>query len=698
MQATKRGPAAMGETRLKGMTRLAAPSKRKKAAGEPAKKASGAAAAAPLPMELPVDYSAGIAAVGAGPAAAATAAGSRSKSASTTSLSGASRGARSVASKAASARSRSASTTSRSRSRSGGAAGAGAGGGGSGGGGGGPVALSPTRLAAGTRLAGMLKRVLAARNVAARAEDMRLVRENMRSRLVVEGKRKGRGQRTAPRLQEALLRENAAGLALDELEQVLESAEQYISSRESATGLSADEARAVRQDVAMASLLFQGRADRSMNSKERKQLDALAGRLAPAAMRTGEHGLSAAMRRIRGLFGARVGPSELRRRLLSFLGGSAALRELEGVLASTRSAPASAEGAAALSASRSSEVGRRARAAVLKAATAAGSRSGDEAEAGTSTRSFIASQAGSLRSARASTKTSSKSARTMTRSSERSAVAVTPEAPLARRLPARAARGKAPERFGVAEAAVLALKDVTKRFLKAKAGERKGEAGAAKALHDLRVEFFVGLMQTLPGRLSEEQRRELDKMVHNVFAGRERAAREAAVDIFAHKSAASMLRSPDKRRLRDLLARIMTASELESVQNEFDWISSVSRGSQLSSAAGRGSRRVQSEPALFMSRLGSFSIDQSAVWSEVKPRFTTLEALDRLRSLVRGARAQKRKAGKKAAAGKGARARSASGSGGSGSRSSSSASTWLKRANARRAAGAAAGAAARGRA
>lgn len=646
----------MGETRLKGMTRLAAPSKRKKADGAAGKGAGAAAAlAAPLPAVLPEDYSAGIAALGVGPAAR-----SRSKSASASS-----------------------------RSRSAGAAG---GSGGSGRGGGPAVVLSPKKLAAGTRLAGMLKRVLAARNVAARAEDMRLVRENMRSRLVLEGKRKGRGQRTAPRLQEALMREHAAGLALDELEQVLASAEQYISSRESATGLSADEARAVRQDVAMASLLFQGRADRTMNSKERRQLDALAMRLAPAAMRTGEAGLSAALRRIRGLFGERVGPSELRRRLKSFLGGSAALRELEGVLSSSRSAAASAEGAAALSASRSSEVARRAKKAVLTAAVAAGSRSGDEAEAGTSTRSFVASQVGSLRSARASTKTSSKSARTMTRSSERAAEAegiATPEAPLARRLPARAARGKAPERFGVAEAAVLALKDVTKRFLKAKADERKGKAGATKALHDLRVEFFVGLMQTLPGRLSEEQRRELDKMVHNVFAGRERAAREAAVDIFAHKSAASMLRSPDKRRLRDLLARIMTASELESVQNEFDWISSVSRGSQLSPAPS-GGRRVQSEPALFMSRLGSFSIDQSVVWSEVKPRFTTLEALDRLRSLVRGARAQKRNAKAKAARSAGAAGgapRAASGSSSSASRGrSSSASSWLKRANARRAA------------
>ena len=647
----------MAETTLKGMTRLAAPSKRKKA--DAAGKAAKAAAAAPLPAVLPADYSAGMAALGVGPVAAAAA-----KS----------------ASKSASSRSRSARS----------ARSAGAGSGGSGRSGGAAVVLSPKRAAAGVRLAGMLKRVLAARNVAAQAEDMRLVRENMRSRLVLEGKRKGRGQRTAPRLQDVLMRDHAADLALDELEQVLASAEQYISSRESATGLSADEVRAVRQDVAMASLLFQGRADRSMNSKERRQLDALAMRLAPAAMRSGEAGLSAAMRRIRGLFGERVGPSELRRRLKSFLGGSAALRELEGVLSSSRSAAASVEGAAALSASRSSEVARRAKKAVLTAAVAAGSRSGDEAEAGTSTRSFVASQVGSLRSARASTKTSSKSARTLTRSSERGVV-VTPEAPLARRLPARAARGKAPERFGVAEAAVLALKDVTKRFLKAKADERKGKAGAAKDLHDLRVEFFVGLMQTLPGRLSEEQRRELDKMVNTVFAGRERAAREAAIEIFAHKSAASMLRSPDKRRLRDLLARIMTASELESVQNEFDWISSVSRGSQLSSA-GRGPRRVQSEPALFMSRLGSFSIDQSVVWSEVKPRFTTLEALDRLRSLVRGARAKKRKANAARSAGAAAgaaagarRAASKSSSGASRSRSSS-ASTWLKRANARRAA------------
>lgn len=518
----------------------------------------------------------------------------------------------------------------------------------------------------------MLKKVLVARNLQARAEDMRLVRENMRSQLVVGGARKGKGKRAAPRLQEELLRAHAAGLALDELENVVRSAEQFVSSRESASGLSADEAQAVRQDVAMASLMFQGRADRSMKTRERKQLEALALRLAPVAMRSGEEGLERGAARIRGLFAGRLPQSELRRRLKSFLGGSAQLKRLQSVLSSA----ASVEGAAGedvLSASRSSAVGRRAKAAVLRQAAAAGSRSGDEAAAGTDTRSFVASRSGSLRSARASTKTSSRSAKTMTRTSQRSRVA-TPVAPIAKRLPARAAKGKAQQRYGVAEGALLGMKEVAKKFLKAKGQPRKQ--------HDLRVEFFIAMMQTLPGHLDEEQRRELNKLVHTVFAGRERAARDAAVQIFGHKSAASMLRSPDKRRLKAIMVRILTSSELESVQNEFDWISSVSRGSHAPSPS-RGPRRVLSEPAVVRSRLGSFSIDQSAVSSAAKPRYSTIQALERLRSLVRGARANKRRM----AAARRPRSAPATRSGSSGQRTSaSSASTWLKQARARRAA------------
>jgi hypothetical protein len=555
-----------------------------------------------------------------------------------------------------------------------------------------PVVLSPARAAAGQRLAGMLGRVLKARNVAAVADDMRLVRENMRSRLVVQGKRKGRGARTQPRLADELMKEHAAGLAIDELEQVLHSAEQYVSSRSDASGLSADEALAVRQDVAMAALMFQGRADKSMNSKERRQLDALVERLAPVAVRSGEEGLAAATRRLRGLFVQRIGASEMRRRLASMLGGSAQLARLESVLASSvpgEMAASRSSKSAALSASRSSQVARRARAAVLAGQAARGSRSGDEAAAGTSTRSFVASQAGSLRSAKTSTRTSSKSAKTMTRSSQRDAI-LTPEEPLALRRARRVAA--APERYGVAEAAVLGLKDVAKRYAKAKAALKKGPAGsrqrsaANREMHALRVEFVLAMMQSLPGRLDAELRRDLDKMINTLFAGRDKAAREAALAIFAHKSVASMLRSTEMRRLRDMLAKLMSASELHSLQNEFDWISSVSADSR--TPRGARSLGVRSEPVVIRSRLGSFSVDQSALSSARKPLFSTAEALDRLRSLVRGARKQRRqRAARSAGAAAGARAAASSASrSGASARSSSSASTWLKRANRRRAA------------
>lgn len=456
------------------------------------------------------------------------------------------------------------------------------------------IVLSPKRQAAGVRLAAMLKKAVVARKIDEQAQDMKLVLQNMRTQLVKEGPRAGRGMRQQRRLMDELLEENAGALAVDELSQILRSAEKYVSSRESASGLSADEARAVKQDVAMASLVFQGRANRRMNSKERARLESLARKLGPVAVRSGETG-SAAARRIVALFGPNLGADTVRQRLRSFL-GSSALKELDGVLASASRHASSLAGEQVLSASRSSEIARRAAAAYVRAQPAAGSRSGDEAEAGTSTRSFIAASVGSQRTARTATRTSSASARSQTRSSQRSKI-VTPEVPLALAR-GRRAGVRAPERYGVAEAALLEMTEITKRFAKAYKAARKAAGSKSRGrhereMHDAKVELVMHMLQSLPGHLDAEQRRELDKMINTVFAGKDKAARLEAIELFAHKSAASaLMRSEDKRRLRDLLARLMTVSELGSLQNEFDWMSSVSTRSKTPTPHKSRSRRI----------------------------------------------------------------------------------------------------------
>lgn len=532
------------------------------------------------------------------------------------------------------------------------------------------VVLSPTRQAAGLRLATMLRGAVAARKRKVDADDMRLVLQNMRDRLVVSGKRVGRGVRGQRRLLDELLEEHAADLALDELAEILRSAGEYVSSRESASGLEADEARAVKQDVAMASLMFQGRANRRMDSKEREKLQSLARKLAPVAARSGDR-LSAAARRIVALFGPNLSDGQVRNRLRSFL-GSTGLRELDGILDSASRHASSVVGQAVGSASRSSEVARRARAAYLAPRAASGSRSGDEAAAGTSTRSFIAgASVGSLRSARADTRTSSRSARTLTRTSSRSRASqrskvATPPKELLRvgvavNRARRAAAGRVLQRYGVAEGAMLELTEIAKRFAKAVKAQQKGTGSPArlrKEMHDVRVEFALALLQSLPGRLDAEHRRQLGKVIDTVFAGRPKEARAAAIEMFSHKSAASALvRSEDKRRLRSMLAKLMNASELQSLQNEFDWISSVSRGS--SKAKPTGPRSAQSLPAIYGSRLHSFSVDQSEVSSLLRPRVSSVRAISKLRELAAGARRQRRRE--------------------MGKRSSATISTWLRR-------------------
>jgi hypothetical protein len=471
----------------------------------------------------------------------------------------------------------------------------------------------------GKRLAGMLSRAVRSRKLAERAEDMRLLLENMRAQVVVAGPRAGRGTRGAPRFSEELLREHAGALAVDELQNILDDALAHMSSEGEGAHLSSDEVAAVRQDVAAASLLFRGarrgaaRGRVKLASRERAKLASLARALAPAVAKPGEP-LSAAARRIQGLFASDLGSTEAGGRLKSFLGSSGMSRLRSALTTASRSVRGEAERALSRSGASSSRE-RAVKGALLRGEAARGSRSGDEAAAGTSTRSFLTGSMGlSQRSARASTRTSSRSARTETRSSQTSPP--TPASPLARR---RARRAPKPvERYAAAEGAMLALEEIAgdvRRALK------QTGSPARRKEHDERVAYVVHLLMDLPGRLDEDHRRRLARQVAAVFPRAAGADRDQLVAMFAQKAAASeLVRSEGKSRLKALLGRLLTEGEMRSLQNEMDWVSSVSTSTSRSSRKSRPSR-VLSEPAVIRSRLGRLlSLDQAAISSARKRR------------------------------------------------------------------------------
>jgi hypothetical protein len=491
------------------------------------------------------------------------------------------------------------------------------------------AAVSPA--AAGRRVAEMLSRVVRARKLEDRAEDMRLLLDNMKAQVGnVEGR--ARTRRAPPVFARELLRAHAGALAVDELQNILEDALAHMTSEGDDAHLSSDEVAAVKRDVAAASLVFRGAlrgaagrgggggrgkakaAAPAMNSRERAKLASLARALAPAAAKPGES-QSAAARRIQGLFASGVSSTEARGRLRSFLGSSGLSRLRSALTTATRSVPsAAAERAVSRSAS-SASMQRAVKAALLRGEAARSSRSGDEAAAGTSTRSFLTGSMGSSqRSARASTRTSSKSARTQTASSQTSPP--TPATPIARRRARRAA--KPVERYAAAEGAMLALEEVAGDVRRA---AKKQGSEARRKEHDERVAYVVHLLMDLPGRLGEEHRRKLGKQIRAVFPRAAEADRERLLQLFAHKSAASELaRSDPKARLQALLGRLLTEGELRSLQNEMEWVSSVSTSTSRSSRKAAPSR-VLSEPAVYRSRLGRLlSLDEAAISSARKRR------------------------------------------------------------------------------
>lgn len=471
---------------------------------------------------------------------------------------------------------------------------------------------------------------------------MRLLLDNMKAQVGVSGKRRGRGQRAVP-FERELLRAHAGALAVDELQHILDEALANMSSEdEEGAHLSSDEVANLKRDVAAASLLFRGAirgggggvgasaaagagaagGERAkMNSRERAKLASLARALAPAVAKSGE-APSEAAQRIRGLFASGLSSTEARDRLRSFLGASGMSRLRSALTTASRSVP-SAAAERALSRSGSSASKQRAvKAALLRGEAARSSRSGDEAAAGTSTRSFLTGSVGSSqRTARSATRTSSKSARTGTGSSSSLRGSLrTPSSPIARR---RARRAPKPvERLAAAEGALLVLDEVAGDVRRA---AKQTGSKARRKEHDERVAYVVHLLLDVPGRLDEEQRRRLGKQIRAVFPRATEADRERLLQLFAHKAAASeLMRSDPKTRLRALLQRILTDAELRSLQNEMDWVSSVSPSTSRSgrSSSSRASpSRILSEPVVQRSRLGRrLSLDEAAISSARKPR------------------------------------------------------------------------------
>lgn len=431
--------------------------------------------------------------------------------------------------------------------------------------------LSPARKAAGERLGGMLGRLMARVRGRDAEEDRRLILENARAVLRPGERRKGRGRRAQRRLVEQLLVEDAPALLVAELRDVVAKAREFMSSAEEGGEggyLEQDEVEGVLQDVMAAALFYHQQAGpgRRMSAQERAALRAVLHEVAPLVMREGER-QSAARERLVRIFAPSVaadaGGRELLARIRSVL-GSARMARLSAALRSSASAPASEQGAHALSASASASRARRAKQDILRGHAARGSRSADRASelASSGARSFLATSEGSLRSARAGTRTSSRSAGLAeTRSSQIKT--------LEKRLSAEVGKRKrrAVQRFGVSAIAMRELADIAAAYKRARsAGERS----------DLRVEFVVTLFARTPAALGAENRAKLGRILKAVFPDADDVDIEGVRDLVAAKRAHPRLASqpsadfPKKlqKYLLKHLARMLTKSQVAGVVQE----------------------------------------------------------------------------------------------------------------------------------
>lgn len=473
------------------------------------------------------------------------------------------------------------------------------------------VVLSPSKVLAGRRILGMFRRVMDDDLLKERA----LALEN--ARLILKS-----GQKRARRSAKLLRNEKAGEALVGEVRNILSRARSAMSTEDGL--LETDEEKAVRQDLAAAALLFHQQGG-VIGREDRAYLGRLLKDFAPVVQKAGKSE-RAAMAALQRMFRARAKSAEVRAAIKSILGSTEMSRLASALAESSLSERSSArevgrllparelarlrdegnaavakkaEGVhrgAALSASRSSQRNKRARAAVLaryrgkKGRRGSTSRSADTRSAGTSSLEAIRTSSGSLRSARASTRTSSRSFKSGMLAK---AAAALRSINIAKD---RVRRGEKPiERFGRSAVAMREIQDLSKAFRAAQAVRNKAQR--AKKVKDLRVELVMTLLLQTPGSLSEESRLKLVKHLQVMFPGGDAAAIQSLSKLIAKKKGATMLKEKSQKTTRlskyvfGYLAKLLTKSEVEAVKSEVDHVSEVStRSASRSSRSSRSSR------------------------------------------------------------------------------------------------------------
>jgi hypothetical protein len=440
--------------------------------------------------------------------------------------------------------------------------------------------LSPKKADVAGRAEAMVRRLALVRGSEELAEERAFALENARHLLKPGEKRKVR----APQL---LRHEKAGELLVAEVNHILDKAKDAMSSEEGF--LETDEVKAVKQDLAIAALLFKQQGS-NIGREERQYLNRILKQFAPLIVREGK-GEKAALAQLEALFRARAKSSQVKGAIRSLL-GSHEMSRLASAIA--ESATRTSSQSAAMSASRSSQRGKRARAAVLKRRKAryvmidgkkAKERSADTRSAGTATRSFVRSGSGSLRSARAGSLRSASS-----RSFRPSMIAKINEALKDMNIARdRIRRGAKPiHRFGQSLLAIRQLEDIVRNM-----GRAKG-----KAARDLRIEFVMTLLLQTPIKLSAESRDKLSRLMGAAFKDRDAAAVAAIVNLIAKKKSATPIKGKSQRTHRlskyifKALEKLLTKSEIKAVNKEIDHVSSISARS-LSSLASTSSTALR---------------------------------------------------------------------------------------------------------
>jgi hypothetical protein len=445
--------------------------------------------------------------------------------------------------------------------------------------------LSPKKESLAKRADGMIRRLASVRGSEELAEERAFALQNALQILKPGEKRKVR----APQL----LRHEKAGEALvAEVNHILEKAKNAMSSEDGF--LETDEIKAVKQDLALAALLFKQQGG-NIDREERAYLNRLLKEFAPIVAEEGK-GDKAALQKLEALFRARAKSAQIKSAVRSLL-GSREVSRLASAIA--ESATRTSSRSAAMSASRSSQRGKRARAAVLKRRKAryamvdgkkAKERSADSRSAGTASREFVRSASGSLRSARTGSLRSASS-----RSFRPSMIAKINEALKDMNIARdRLRRGAKPiVRFGQSLLAIRQLEDIVKQMDRV----AKGAKGQAK-LRELRVEFIMTLLLQTPIKLSAESREKLARLMGKMFKDRDASALAAIVNLIAKKKSATPIKGKSQKTHRlskyifKALEKVLTKSEIKAVNKEIDHVSSISARS-LSSLASTPSSELK---------------------------------------------------------------------------------------------------------